>query len=253
MLTTTGIIDLTNWPAGSKNNPRELARRSLAGQPLLTWIVRRVTEAQQLDSVVVLLASGPDWDDLVALVPRDVDVFESEATDALGRLSLVGRRVSSAAIVRVEVDCPLIDPVLIDRLVIAAARPPECDYASYCSEDGRPAMLSMVGLYAEWCRCQALDRAHETCTEQRYRKHGTSCLYSQPEQYRVRMLPVPEKLNRDDVQLTLQERDDWEHLEAIVEALGPDRLDWHEIVDLLDRHPSFFQRSDQPNRTASGV
>ena len=58
----------------------------------------------------------------------------------------------------------------------------------------------------------------------------------------MRLIQVPAALDRDDVRLTVEEQEDWEHAEAIFEALGPESLDWQRIAGLLDQQPALRQR-----------
>jgi spore coat polysaccharide biosynthesis protein SpsF (cytidylyltransferase family) len=42
--------------------------------------------------------------------------------------------------------------------------------------------------------------------------------------------------------------EDWDHAEAIYEALGPERLDWQRIARLLDHQPALRSRMAALNR-----
>ena len=81
-------------------------------------------------------------------------VFFGEGDDALARFGKALEQYPAEAVVRVRGDNVFIDPGLIDRLVTTAESHPSCDYVSYCSRDGQPAILSPVNVYAEWFRCE---------------------------------------------------------------------------------------------------
>ena len=74
------------------------------------------------------------------------------------------------------------------------------------------------------------------------REQVTRYLYSHPEIFGVRLIPVPAELDRDDLRLTVAHDEDWEHLHTIYDALGPERFDWRGIADLLHQHPSVRER-----------
>lgn len=244
MFDCIGIVDVSHvLDASFEKVPRRgLAKRRLAGESLLTWIIRRVSECQRLDCVIVLVPSCPDVDELVACIPCDVDVFESQRSDALGRLCAAIERYQPESIVRLRVDAPFVDPSLIDRLVEAAAEQPEADYVSYRGPDGRPAAMSRAGLFAEWCRSRALLGALDLCDQPQHRQHGTHCLFSHPEHFQVSLIPTPHALDRDDLHLTYSDESDYLDLEDIVEALGRDHLDSREIIELIDDHPELRER-----------
>jgi len=238
MLRNLGIIEL-RCPAEGFG---VWAARRLGGKPLLEWIVRRVTDCQRLDGVIVLSSDAPEYRCAGRLVPPDVPVLYSPGADPLARFDHAVAEYSTEAVVRVRADSPFVDPELIDRLVTTAEAHPECDYVSYRSRDGHPAILSPVGVYAEWFRASAIRRAHRRATRAADREAVTSYLYSHPEKFPLRLIPAPVQMDRDDVRLTVDLDEDWDHALAIFEALGPEELDWRCIANLLDQHPALRRR-----------
>ena len=64
----------------------------------------------------------------------------------------------------------------------------------------------------------------------------------------MRLLPAPSGLDRDDLRLTIESEEDWEHAQVIFEALGPEELDWQRIAGLLRGQPRLRQRMAVLNR-----
>lgn len=230
---------------------RCMVHRKLGGHSLLEWVVRRVTDCARLDGVIVVACDAAEHRFVRDLVPMDVPVFVGSQPDALGRFARALEEYPAEAVVRVRGDNPFIDPGLIDRLVTTAQDHPNCDYVSYCSRDGRPAILSPVGVYAEWFRAAALQRAARSGRSQADREHVTRYIYSHPEKFNLRLIPAPTQIDRDDVRLTLDIEEDWDHALAIFEALGPEALDWQRIADLLDHQPALRRRMAALNRACS--
>jgi spore coat polysaccharide biosynthesis protein SpsF len=137
--------------------------------------------------------------------------------------------------------------VLIDRLVVAAQQA-HCDYLGYCRGDGRPAMHSQVGLVAEWCSCEALREADRRMSRSAQRDNPATCLLSHPEKFRVRLMPLPALLDRDDVRLRVELEEDWEHAQVIYDALAHDEWDWQRVARLLDQQPALRMRMAALNR-----
>jgi spore coat polysaccharide biosynthesis protein SpsF len=185
--------------------------------------------------------------ELSKLVPSDVPIFLSREPDMLTRFLRALEQYPAEAVVRVHGDNLFIDPALIDRLV-TAAEAGECDYVSYGSRDGRPAVLSPVGVYAEWFRAKTLRRAGHLARDPVDREEVTRYLYCHPERYNVRLIPAPEEIDRDDVRLTIAGDEDWDHALAIYEALGPEALDWQRIARLLNHQPALRRRMEALNR-----
>ncbi|MEN6497052.1 MAG: NTP transferase domain-containing protein [Thermoguttaceae bacterium] len=243
-LKTLGVVDA----CFSTDRCRRLAARKLGGKPMLEWVVRRATDCQQLDGVMVVTRDTPENRFVSNLVPLDVPVYLGSEADALSCMAAALETYQAEAMVRICADCVFVDPTLIDRLVITAQAQADCDYVGYCSRDGRPAILSPVDVYGEWVRTSALRKAAQRATAQADRDVPTRYVYSHPEKFNVRSLPAPSQIDRDDVRLAVAIEEDWDHTVIIFEALGPEQLDWQRIAGLLDQHPALRQRMADLNR-----
>jgi spore coat polysaccharide biosynthesis protein SpsF len=222
--------------------------RKLGGQSLLERVVRRVTDCQRLERAAVVISDHPDEESVFDLVPRDVAVYVSRKRDALARLCDAIDHFRPEAVICVPADQPCVDPVFIDRLITTAGGHSACDYISYCSRDGLPTILSPLGVFAEWCRSTALGKADRAATAAGDRDNVTRYIYSHPEDFRLRLIPVPAELDRDDLRLTVAHEEDWERLHTIYDALGPEGFDWRRISDLLHQHPDVRERMAVLNR-----
>lgn len=216
--------------------------RKLGGKSLFEWLIRRATDCPHLSGAVVVLGNGAEHERLRELVPSDVPVYAGGEHDSLSRVCAAMRCFRASAIVRVCADNPFVDPVLIDRLVNTAAAHPECDYISYCSADGRPATLSHLGVFAEWCSAAALELADQEARRASDRVDATRYLYSHPERFHVRLIPIPVGLDRFDLRLKVDREEDWDHAQVIFETLGHEELNWQRIAGLLDTQPAIRER-----------
>lgn len=228
---TLGIVQ----PRGGAPPWNDLLARKLGGYSWLAWVVHRLADCQRLDRVIVVIGDSPDERALAELVPPNVPVVVGQRKDVLSRFVTALDEFPAHAVVRVCADSPLIDPVLIDRLVADAEGHPRADYISYSSRDGSPVVQSSLGILAEWCRASSLRRADREALDPLDRAEVTRFLYTHPERFQVRLLPAPPQLDREDVRLALNFAEDWERAETIFETLGPDRLDWRRVAGLVDR------------------
>jgi len=249
MLKNLGIVEVT---APSTGHPldRHMTRR-FCGKSLLEWTVRRLTDCQQLDGVIAVVDGGMSDELLACNVPSDVPIFKMSGSDALGRLNAALAEFPANAVVRVGLETPFIDPMMIDSLVTTSERYPSCDYIGYCSNSGQPVLKSRVGIFAEWCRADAIRQANRLSGDDTDRNYSTKFLCSHPEMFQLRFIPIPVELDRDDLRLTLCGEEDWEHAETIIEALDSEDPDWRQVVRLLDDHPSLRERMATLNRQQS--
>jgi len=212
--------------------------RKLSGQSLFEWLIRRTTDCLRVDGVIVVLGHRNEDKLLREMIPADVPIYAGGEQDSLGRVCGAARQFQATSIVRVCADNPYADPALIDRLVSTATQHPECDYVGYCTDNGSPAILSPVGVFAEWCSTAALEQADREAELTSDREDATRYLYGHPEKFHVRLLPAPPELTRNDVRLKVDVEADWEHAQVIFETLGPDEFDWQQIAGLLDTQPA---------------
>jgi spore coat polysaccharide biosynthesis protein SpsF len=224
--------------SGSSTLPASaVAMRRLGGKSVVEWLVRRVSDAQQVEGVIVVLPEKPEYLWVADLVPLDVPVHFSKKADPLGRLVEAASEYPCESLVRVSPENPLCDPTLIDRLLITAQRNPNCDYIGYCLSDGSPAYNSSLGLFVEWFRTAALMKAERESKAPADRYQVGRSMLAYPDLFNLRLLPVPGSLNREDIRLSVTRDEDWEHLLAILEAVGADQLDWQEVIQLIDHQP----------------
>lgn len=229
---------------------RSLPLRRFGGKSFLEWVVRRVSDCQLLDQVVVLSAEE-DESQVKRSIPPDVDVLPRDPIDPLASFAAAIKTCGASAVVQVRLENPFVDPSLIDRLVVSAESSGGCDYASYACRERRPALLSRVGLFAEWCGADAIQRASVKATRAEDRQDAARFLHSHPELFQLRLVPVPDALDRHDLRLALHVEEDWDLAHVIYEALGPDGLDWRRITGLLDHQPSIRRRMADLNEQAA--
>ncbi len=247
MAETLGIVEVGFSSLG--HAPSGFGTRRLGGKPLVEWVVRRVTDALLLDRVIVVTDAVLERT-VRSLTPHDIAVFVSDQTDMLAHVAAAARAYHAQQLVRVGLENPFVDPALIDRIVATANTHPGCDYIGYYSQTGHPVAHSSLGVFAEWARADAIFKADAMASDEVDRQQVTRFLYSHPELFQLRLIPAPTQLDRPDVRLTIQGEEDWEHAQLILDALGPDHLDWQEIAGLLASHPRLRHQMAALNHSA---
>ena len=248
MLKTLGIVEVPPRNSPANRTLNSLAARHLGGQPLLERVVGRLTDAMLLEEVVILAVGADHARWLRRIVPANAAVFiADEALDPLARLAAAIQEFSADALVRVRADHAFVDPVLVDRLIAQAESQRHCDYVSYCSGRGQSTLVAKLGVLAEWFRAEAVQRADELAQHPEERQDLSRFIRSHPESFHLRLIPVPMELDRADLRLAIRGEDDWDHAQMIVEALGPDNLDWQRIAKLIEQHPLLRERMARLN------
>ncbi|PQO38461.1 NTP transferase domain-containing protein [Blastopirellula marina] len=249
------IDDQLNLAPGEQRSdglaPSKLAGRRLAAKPLIEWLVRRVSEAELIDGIAVVMPDAPQYRELASLIPLDIPCHFSAKSTPLARLAEASAEYPSNSIVRVPLETPFCDPVLIDRLLTAALQHQQKDYIGYSLEDGSPACRSNIGLFAEWIRSSALAKAAREVKAKEDAFRINSSFLEYPELFQLETLPVPQSLNRNDLRFSVANEDDWEELLAIVDVLGTETPEWQDMVRIIDGQPTMRDRMARRNRVVA--
>jgi len=229
MLNTLGIVQVSHDSFRVASH----AGRRLGGKSVLEWVVRRATDCQQLDALVVSLvddAEGRIWGQFA---PPDVPIHYSSRPDSLGQCVEALARFPARSLVRICAQNIFLDPVLVDRLVTTATTRVGCDYIGYAGVDGRPATASAKGLFGEWLRADALERADREAHLPADRAEPTRYVYSRPEEFGVLLLPLPTDIDPAGVSGAFDSAEQWELAQTIYDALGPEEWDWTRVVEMV--------------------
>ena len=252
-MTTLGVIDVACdlHGMGMQQASRfsgKLASKQLSGQSLLSLLIRRVTEAERLDGVVAVFPKSEAAKfELTDLVPADVDTFVFDSSDPLKRIVAALDHYHCDAVIRVGLHSPFVDPALIDHLVDVASQDGRLDYASYRLRDGNPALLSPIGLFAEWCTAKALKKMDQLGATLDERRELTRYFFAHANHFRLQLVPVPEIIDRVATRLTLKGMEDWELAEDILDALGHEGLTCYNLAELVADHPRIRERMEALN------
>lgn len=222
----------------------------LLGRSVLDWVLRRVKRARRVQRVVVATTESAA-DDLIVKASRQsgAGVFRGSEKDVLGRFAAAAKEQEADWVVRINADNPLVDPARIDELA-AEALSTKPDYASYRRADGKPAMLTAMGFFAEIVRREALDRADREIRDPFEREHVTLGIYQRPDAYRVRWLEAPPICCDPRLRMTIDSAADFQCMERLFEALGPraEACSAEEAAAAAMAHDDWLAAMDQANR-----
>ncbi len=207
----------------------------LLGEPVLTRVMRRTARAQRLSEVVVATTVDPSDDPIVDLARSEGwPVVRGSTDDLLDRYMVAARAHEADVVVRITSDCPLIDPDVIDRTVLAFEAG-DWDYASNSME---PRTFPR-GLDVEVVARDALARAWREDADPAWREHATPYIYRHPE--RFRLLAVPASEDHSDHRWSIDTPEDYELVRRIYEALGRDDFAWREALAVVEAHPAWME------------
>ena len=91
----------------------------LCGYPVIEHVVRRVKECKKINTIVVATSkSKADWPIVNWCKKNKINFFQGSLNDVLDRYYKASILFKADIIVRVTGDCPVIDPKILDEVII---------------------------------------------------------------------------------------------------------------------------------------
>ena len=160
---------------GSTRLPGKVLK-DIAGKPMLFRVLERVSLANQLDGILVAATLDASDDPLADFcLKQGYQCFRGSQFDVLDRFYKAALQVQAGTVVRITADCPVIDPSLLDQLLV------EFDNAGVDFAANRlPPPFKRtypIGLDMEICSFAALERAWTDADLPHQREHVMPYLY----------------------------------------------------------------------------
>jgi spore coat polysaccharide biosynthesis protein SpsF len=219
---------------GSTRLPGKVLRE-LAGQPMLTQLLRRLRTCASLDEIVIATSIAASDDPIAELgVSEGVRVCRGSEADVLGRIVQAARATQADVVVRVTADCPLIDPHVTDRVINELTTDGSAaDYASNVLRRTFPRGLDVESMYLD--TLLRVDRLAQTPAE---REHVTITIRTAwPSLFLTRS--VESDIDDSDLRWTVDEEGDLELVRKLYDqlALGERIVPYGIVVDYVRQHP----------------
>jgi spore coat polysaccharide biosynthesis protein SpsF len=235
----------------------------IAGEPMLARVVERTRRSRWVDDVVVATSTDLSDDPIEAFcTQRKYPCFRGNLHDVLDRYYQAAVHSSAGVVVRITADCPIIDPDVIDQILLAffdqgpisiSRNDPILAERDLLQKGFTPAWdfaanrlpppwrrTFPIGLDTEVCTFSALEAAWRGANQPHQREHVMPYLYEDDHEFRV--LLVNHEPDYGEMRLTVDTPKDLELLRLIYERFsGADDFSWYEVLDLLRMEPELAE------------
>lgn len=223
---------------GSTRFPKKVIKKIYENKNILDLIIENL---KTLNKKIVLATTSKKKDSIITQIAKkhSIDFFCGEENNVLKRYIRAAEKFGISKIIRVTGDNIFIQPDLIKPLIDLEKT--NIEYATY-RINNKNVILTHWGLFSEYVTLDALKKVFEKTKSQKYLEHVTYYIYTHPGNFNIKYFEVPKILNRTDIRLTIDIKEDFEICKKIVHNLEKNKLDWNyeKILNFVLKNPDIL-------------
>jgi len=234
------VVAIVQIRMGSARLPKK-AMFEVLGKPLLAYLADRLAEVPAINSFCFATTTSQEDDVIEEFCKRNGYVcFRGSAENVLKRYHDAAISCLADVIVRITADCPLMDPMVTDRVIqFYLDHLGEFDYVSNVQERSFPR-----GLDTEVFSMEALKKIHCEVVDKSEQEHVTLHIHRNMDKFNVGSL-----LNEEDLSYhrwTVDTKEDFELIKLIIESIveKKKRFRMEFILELFKEHPEWLRIND---------
>ncbi|AEG59494.1 cytidylyltransferase domain-containing protein [Desulforamulus ruminis] len=223
--------------------------KEVFGKPLLEYQIERLKRVLLADEIIIATTINETDQPIVDFCNSvRIPCFRGSEGDVLSRYYNAAKSYKADIIVRVTSDCPLIDPMIIDKVIQFYIQNEEkYDYVSNTLERTYPR-----GMDTEIFSYKALEEAFVNAKELPEREHVTAFIYRRPEQYRLGS--VKQTTDQSQHRWTVDTPEDFRLIKKLLSSLYPLNHEFSmlDCLELLRKHPEWEKINKHIEQKAYG-
>ncbi len=228
------ILAITQARYGSTRLPAKILKE-VNGKTLLETHIRRVSQSKLISKVIVATTTEEGAGYILDVAKKiGVATYQGSVDDVLDRFYQAALTEMPDYVVRVTSDCPLIDPVIIDKLINKIVES-GCDYASL----GALGNTYPDGMDVEVFKFSALEKAWHEATLKSDREHVTPYIWRNGTSKGGELFEstgIRNDIDWSSERITVDTIEDFTVVKALIENLGDDKS-CADYVNFLQAHP----------------
>ena len=162
---------------------------------------------------------------------KNIDVFRGSSLDVLDRFYQCAKKNNLKNIIRITSDCPLIDPYVIDEVIVKYELN-NYDYVSNffktrCPSGLEVEIFSIECLENVWINAKDYDR-----------EHVTSYIYKNPDKFKIGYIEGKRSFN--DLHLSVDTLKDLDFIKKIYQRCSSKPITFNQILQIISSNPSIL-------------
>ena len=220
--------------------------RPILGKPMLELLIERLLCARKLDGVIVATTLNENDADVEELARRmGIGIYRGSEDDVLDRVLQAAYEAKVDVVVEITGDCPLTDPVQVDRLVDIYLEN-EYDHVGNVVKRTYP-----DGFDAQVFSTEVLEQVASLALDPFFREHVSPYIYQHPDIFSLYNVESGLPKKYWDWRLTVDTLEDFELIRTIFEELYPGNpvFGLQDVIDFLDSRPELILVSESGMNT----
>ena len=204
-------------------------------KPILEHLINRVKKSSNIDEIIVATSINKN-DDVIEKFCKShqIKCFRGSEKDVLLRYFEAAKKFSIDIIVRLTSDTPLLDPKIIDK-VIVKYNESKYDYVSNFFPLPR---TYPDGYNVEIFSIELLEQANIEAKKPSDREHVTTFITMQPKKFKKDRVDSEKDLSK--YRLNLDYKEDFELIKSVLEKFD-EKANLDDIINWLDKHPEILK------------
>lgn len=231
------IVAIIQARMGSTRLPGKILM-DIAGKPMLWHIVNRLKYSRLINKIVIATSINKN-DDAVEFFcgEHGISFYRGSQEDVLDRYYQAAYLYQADAVVRITADCPLIDPIVVDKVISGYL-------GNYEYFNGASNVIKRTypkGLDTEVVSYFTLEKISKIASEPYEREHVTIFIYEHPGLFKLYSLENPDDLS--DLRWTVDEEIDLRFVREIYKILYQDSKIFYmeDVLRILEKDPQLTQ------------
>jgi glutamate-1-semialdehyde 2,1-aminomutase len=239
------VVAIVQARMGSTRLPGKVMRK-INGQPLIEILLYRLSQVNRIDKIVIATSNSIENDSLVDFVEKlGYDTYRGSESDVLDRIYKTATTYNADVIVRITGDCPLVDPKLVDEMLLKYHEK-KCDFLW---NDNPPTYPD--GLDVDIFNYNSLELAWENATSTKDREH---VVYYMTDSKKINVLTHVYEKDYSNERWTVDEKEDLAVIENVINYFSPSLdFSWNEVISLKEKRADLFEENINFLRNEGGI
>ena len=225
---------------GSTRLPGKTMEKITKDKRVIDFVVEQLKFSKIIEKIIVAIPDSIE-DDVTYnhLLSKKIQTYRGSLKNVLDRYYQCAKNISSSVIVRVTADCPLIDPEIVDKVIMKFIKN-KFDYVSNTHPRTFP-----YGTETEVFSFNALEKAWNETRNDFDREHVTPYFYKNPNKFSIGNV-IQEK-NQSNYRWTIDYNEDLELVKYIANNIIKKPILTNDIINLIIKNPNLLKRNESHN------